>query len=186
MPSKCKFTKEDIIKNALDIVRAKGVDALTARSLAAALGTSPKPIFGLFNGMDEVQAAVLDAAGNLYHTYIRDDIAAGNHPPYKASGMAYIRFAKEEKELFKFLFMRDRTGEVIAENREEIRPLLDMLMHNLGIDEDAAYRLHLEMWLYVHGIATMLATGYLHWDMAFISEALTDAYQGLKYRYTKG
>ncbi len=186
MPPKCKFSKEEIVHAALDTVRAGGVEALTARGLAAALGSSAKPIFGLFSGMEEVLAATLDAAGALYRSYITQDMAAGEYPPYKASGMAYIRFAREEKALFRLLFMRDRTGETVAENREEIRPILDLLMQNLGLDEDTAYFFHLELWVYVHGIATMIATGYLDWDMAFVSRALTDAYLGLKCRYTEG
>ena len=100
--------------------------------------------------------------------------------------MAYIQFAKEEKELFKLLFMRDRTSEKIAENREEVRPMLDIIMKNLQLSEDEAYFFHLESWLYVHGIATMIATNYLDWDIEFIDKALTDAYEGLKYRYTGG
>ena len=44
---------------------------------------------------------------------------------------------------------------------------------------------HLEMWIYVHGIAVMLATSYLEWQEDFISQVLTDAYSGLKYRYCK-
>ena len=35
--------------------------------------------------------------------------------------------------------MRDRTDEKIEENREEIRPILDLIMKNLGIDENEAY-----------------------------------------------
>lgn len=40
MPPKAKFTKEQIIKVALDIVAEKGAQALTAKELGAALGTS--------------------------------------------------------------------------------------------------------------------------------------------------
>ena len=71
-------------------------------------------------------------------------------------------------------------------NKEEIRPLMQLIQQNLGISEDEAYLFHLEMWLYVHGIATMIATSYLDWDDEFISRVLTDAYMGLKYRYTEG
>ena len=39
------------------------------------------------------------------------------------------------------------------------------------------------MWIYVHGIATMLATSFLDWDEAFISRSLTDAYLGLTSRF---
>lgn len=183
MPPKFKFTKADILKAALDITREKGISGLTARALAAKLGCSVKPIFGQFQNMEEVQQEVLTSAKDLYQSYLQKDIPSGKYPPYKASGMSYIRFAKEEKELFKLLFMRDRSGEKIEENKKEIEPLLQMIQKNTGLNEEEAYLFHLEMWLYVHGIATMIATSYLEWDIDFINKVLTDAYMGLKYRY---
>lgn len=186
MPPKFKFTREEIINAALAVTKANGLAGLTARGLAAELGSSAKPIFGLFKNMEEVQNEVIGSANRLYQYYIKSGMADDKYPPYKASGIAYIQFAKDEKELFKLLFMRDRTGEKIEENREEIRPMLDIIMKNLGISEDEAYIFHMELWLYVHGIATMIATNYLEWDIGFIEKALTDAYEGLKYRYTGG
>ena len=186
MPPKFKFTKDEIINAALEVTRTQGKSGLTARALAAELGCSVKPIFGLFKNMEEVQQEVGTAAYELYQKYLLEDMTIGEYPPYKASGMAYTRFAKDEKELFKLLFMRDRSGETIEENREEIRPLIELIKQNLGISEDEAYLFHLEMWLYVHGIATMIATSYLDWDNEFISKVITDAYMGLKYRYTEG
>ena len=183
MPPKFKFTREQIVAAALEVTRKNGITGLTARGLAAELGSSAKPIFGLFQNMEEVQREVVSAANTLYQSYIKKGMADNKFPPYKASGIAYIQFAKEEKELFKLLFMRDRTDEKIEENREEIRPILDLIMKNLGIDENEAYFFHLELWLYVHGIATMIATNYLEWDIEFIDKALTDAYQRLKNRY---
>ena len=183
MPPKFKFTREQIVAAALEVTRKNGITGLTARGLAAELGSSAKPIFGLFQNMEEVQREVVSAANTLYQSYIKKGMADNKFPPYKASGIAYIQFAKEEKELFKLLFMRARTDEKIEENREEIRPRLALIMKNLGIDENEAYFFHLELWLYVHGIATMIATNYLEWDIEFIDKALTDAYQGLKNRY---
>lgn len=186
MPPKFKFTRDEITNAALNVTRKNGISGLTARALAAELGCSAKPIFGLFKNMEEVGQEVFIASDLLYQNYLREDMAKGKYPPYKASGMAYIRFAKEERELFKLLFMRDRSREKIEENKEEIRPLMQLIQQNLGISEDEAYLFHLEMWLYVHGIATMIATSYLDWDDEFISRVLTDAYMGLKYRYTEG
>lgn len=100
--------------------------------------------------------------------------------------MAYIRFEKEEKELFKLLFMCDRTHENIGDDKEERKPLLELIQQKLGLNEESAYLFHLEMWIYVHGIATMLATSYLEWDDEFISRVVTDGYEGLKTRYVKG
>lgn len=186
MPPKIKFTRDEITNAALNVTRKNGISGLTARALAAELGCSVKPIFGLFKNMEEVGQEVFIASDLLYQNYLREDMAKGKYSPYKASGMAYIRFAKEERELFKLLFMRDRSREKIEENKEEIRPLMQLIQQNLGISEDEAYLFHLEMWLYVHGIATMIATSYLDWDDEFISRVLTDAYMGLKYRYTEG
>ena len=186
MPPKFKFTRDEITNAALNVTRKNGISGLTARALAAELGCSVKPIFGLFKNMEEVGQEVFIASDLLYQNYLREDMAKGKYPPDKASGMAYIRFAKEERELFKLLFMRDRSREKIEENKEEIRPLMQLIQQNLGISEDEAYLFHLEMWLYVHGIATMIATSYLDWDDEFISRVLTDAYMGLKYRYTEG
>lgn len=182
MPPKCRFTREEIIQAALDLTAEKGVGALTARGLAQRLGSSAKPIFGLFANMEEVQQEVVKAANLRYQEYLRQDMSAGRYPPYKASGMAYIRFAREQKELFKLLFMRDRTHEEKASG-DELEALLGLIQKNMGLSRDDAYRFHLEMWIYVHGIATMIATAYLEWDMDFISAALTDAYQGLRLRF---
>ena len=180
------FTKKEIVAAALNIVRSAGMSGLTARALAAELGCSVKPIFGLFRSMEEVQQEVLAAANELYQGAIQAGMISGKYPPYKASGMAYIGFAREERELFKLLFMRDRSGERIEEDRESIRLLLELLQKNLGVSKDDAYLFHLEMWVYVHGIATMIATSYLDWDDEFVSRVLTDAYVGLKYRYQEG
>lgn len=182
MPPKCRFTREEIIQVALDLTAEKGVGALTARGLAQRLGSSAKPIFGLFANMEEVQQEVVKAANLRYQEYLRQDMSAGRYPPYKASGMAYIRFAREQKELFKLLFMRDRTHEEKVAG-DELEALLGLIQKNMGLSRDDAYRFHLEMWIYVHGIATMIATAYLEWDMDFISAALTDAYQGLRLRF---
>lgn len=186
MPPKFLFTREQIIAAALKITRESGLSALTARALAAELGCSVKPIFGLFRNMEEVHGAVLAQAYALYEARLQEEMSSGRYPPYKASGMAYIRFAREEKELFRLLFMRNRTGEHIQEDRDSVRPLLELLERNLGLSEDEANLFHLEMWVCVHGIAAMLATSYLDWDEEFASRVVTDVYVGMKYTYQEG
>ena len=127
MPPKVKFTREEIIRAALDIVRETGPEGLTARSLAARLGCSVKPIFGLFRSMEEVQQEVLAAGYRLYGQTIAQAMEAGKYPPYKASGMAYIAFAQQEKPLFRLLFMRDRSHEDASPRLgDDVEPLLDL------------------------------------------------------------
>ena len=186
MPPKFKFTRDEVLRAALDLTREKGMIAVTARGVAERLGCSVKPVFGLFKNMEEVHRAVISSAKALFENYVAETTASGKYPPYKASGMAYIRFAIEERELFKLLYMRDRSHENIQNDAQEIKPILELLKESLGLTEEKASLFHLEMWVYVHGIATMLATSYLDWDIKLTEQVITDAYEGLKYRFTGG
>lgn len=183
MPPKTRITKDDIVKSATDIVRERGIGEINARDIAARLNCSTQPIFSNFNTMNDLFEAVIRNAYDMYRTCIKHEMEKGEFPPYKASGMAYIEFARQEKELFKLLFMCDRKGFPLDENSEEIVEMNRLVQKNLNLSVDEAALFHLEMWIFVHGIATMLATGYLEFDRELISRMLSDSYLGIKKRY---
>lgn len=186
MPRDFLFTKDEIIKVALNLTREKGFGAVSARALGEKLGTSSRPVFSHFSNMEEVQQAIIKAANDLYQTYRKEEMTSGKYVQFKASGMAYIRFAKEEKELFKLLFMRDRSQEIIKDNPQEMDALIELISKQVNISKEEARAFYLEIWAFTHGIAAMIATNYLDWDESFIVRALTDGYEGLKYRYKNG
>ncbi len=182
MPPKIKITKEDIVQTALSLVREGGEGAINARSIAEAMACSTQPIFSNFAGIGELRAAVADAGYALYLDFISREVASGKYPTYKAMGMAYIRFAREEKELFKLLFMRDRTNEAL-DPAADFLSAVDMIAKANGVSREVAERMHLEMWACVHGIGTMLATAFLPLDEEFVSDMLSDVYQGLRAKH---
>lgn len=183
MPRKFFFTKEEIQAAALELTREKGFAAVTARTLGKKLGTTSRPIFSHYATMADVQKAVIEAAEDLYRAYIKREIASGKYTAYKAKGMAYIKFAREEKELFKLLFMRDRSQERTKENPQENDLPTGLIEKQTGIDRASATTFCLEMWAYTHGIAALIATDYLSWDEDLSSRALTDVYEGLKNKH---
>lgn len=183
MPPKVKVTKEDIINAAVDIVREQGAQAINARSIASALNCSTQPVFSNFETMEELRLAVVRKADELHQQYMQQEIASGAYPTYKATGMAYIRFAKEEKQLFQLLYMRDRSAEAIQEE-SALNGEMETIVHDhTGLRSPEAQLFHLEMWAYVHGIATMFATGFLDLEWELVSKMLTDSYQGLRKHY---
>lgn len=111
MPPACRFTREQIVAAALAITRERGFDAVTARAIADTLHSSSKVIFSAFSGMDDLLAATIDAADAQYRAYSADFVRDSADPPYKAVGTAYIRFARNEPNLFQLLYMRDRRRE---------------------------------------------------------------------------
>jgi AcrR family transcriptional regulator len=183
MAPKVKITKEEILSAAVELVRTGGEQSLNARNIASALHCSTQPIFSNFATMEELRYAVLVQADALYRDYIQREIKSGKYPAYKASGMAYIRFAKEEKELFKLLYMRNRDGEAFSVGAEVDSEMEALVQTQTGLSETEAKLFHLEVWAYVHGIATMFATGFLDLDWDLVSRMLTDAYQGMRKQY---
>jgi AcrR family transcriptional regulator len=183
MPPKVKVAKADIVSAALDLLRTGGEASINARSIAGVLGCSTQPIFSNFATMEQLQAAVEAAAYDHYLQFLKQEAESGRYPRYKAFGMAYIRFAYEEKALFRLLFLCDRKGEN-APPTPDFQASVELLQSSLGLSKEAAERMHLQLWFFVHGIGTMLATGFAQPDWEQISALITDVYQGLRARYT--
>ena len=183
MPPKVKITKEDIVKTALELVRKFGVEAINARGIAVALNCSTQPIFSNFETMEKLRAAIVAAAYEVYLSFLKTEAEAGKYPKYKAFGMAYIRFAIEERELFKLLFMRDRNGAAITPT-EDFSASVEMIMKANSISREKAELLHLEMWATVHGIASMSATAFFELPTELISDMISDIYQGLCLKFS--
>ena len=182
MPPKVKISKEEIVQTAMTLVRTSGYQSLNARAIAAALNCSTQPIFSNFATMAELQEAVILAAYDRYVGFLATEAGTGKYPPYKAYGMAYVRFAKEEKELFKLLFMRDRTEEepTLSPDFEES---VQMIMNANQVSHEKASMMHLEIWTCVHGIGVMIATSFLSFEWEMISDMLTDVYMGIRARH---
>ena len=182
MPPKIKITKEDIIKTAVELVRASGDESINARAIASSLHCSTQPVFSNFRTMEQLREAVINTAYEIYLGFIKTEVESEKYPRYKAFGMAYVRFAKEEKELFKLLFMRDRSGGDVAAS-PDFEESVQMIMKANGVTMETARLMHLEVWSCVHGIGTMLATSFLSLEWELISDMLTDVYQGIRARH---
>ena len=185
MAPRVKVTKDDIINTAIDLIRNNGDGAINARAIANALNCSTQPIFSNFDSMEDLEQEVIVGIYNIYATFLKNEAESQKYPIYKAYGMAYIRFAQEERELFKILFMRDRTNEE-ASVSIDFEESVQMIMKSTGLSYEKAQLMHFEMWTCVHGIATMIATSFfaLEWDV--ISQMTSDVYQGVLSRHLDG
>ena len=185
MPPKTAITREKIISAAIDLVRMFGAAALNARLLAKTIGCSTQPLFYQFESMNEIRENVILEAKKVYERYLTREMERGDYPKYKLSGLGYIRFAREEKELFKLLFMRERENSRIPEKDEMTEEIVNNMSEITGLPLDSAKKMHGAMWAFVHGIAAMAATDYLFWEEDVISDMLTKIYRGLLAEYGK-
>ena len=184
MPPKVRITKEDIINTSVELIRENGKSFVNARSIAAALGCSTQPVFSNFATMDELFDSVLKRAHDIYLGFLKREAESGKYPEYKSFGMAYIRFAREERELFKLLFMCDRGGRELVPTTD-YDSSVEMIMSTNGIPKEKAELIHFETWTCVHGIGTMIATSFLELDTDTVSTVLTDVYMGIRARHLR-
>ena len=56
---------------------------------------------------------------------------------------------------------------------------VEVIMKSLNVSEDVARKLHTEMWIFGHGIATMYITNYFDFDFATVSDMYSDVFIGL-------
>lgn len=110
MPPKPRFTREEIVDTALDIVSRKGIEALTARELGEALGSSARPIFTVFRSMEELQQEVRSAAMRRFESYAGRTMPGV--PLFKQGGMQMVLFGAQEPKLYQLLFMRENRSAV--------------------------------------------------------------------------
>jgi len=175
MPPKPKFTKEEIITAALELVSEEGMQALTARELGARLGSSARPIFTVFNSMEEVQEEVRTAALKRFESYAEK--AVEYTPVFKQVGVQMILFAMEEPKLYQLVFMSENTGAAdfdgIAHQLGDVAGLcVDVIRRNYGLREPEARKLFEHMWFYTFGIGALCATGMCRFSLEEIGQML--------------
>ena len=189
MPPKPKFTKEEIVAAALELVSEKGIEALTARELGARLGSSARPIFTVFNSMEEVQEEVRAAALKRFESYAEK--AMHYTPVFKQVGMQMILFATEEPKLYQLVYMSENAGvtdfEGIAQRLGDVAQLcVDVIQRDYGLSEKDSKALFEHVWIYTFGIGALCATGMCRFSQDEIIQMLGKDFMGMLFYAKSG
>ncbi|MEQ2611040.1 TetR/AcrR family transcriptional regulator [Eubacterium ventriosum] len=174
MPPKVKITKDAILKSAFNLTRKYGLDYVTAKSIAKDLHCSTQPIYWVFENMENLRKEIVVESNNLYNIYFHKKHE--NLHPLKAVGVNYILFAQEEPNLFKLLFMTDREKDIsifkstLDDNKIEY---LSMIKEIYDFNDEQANQYYVSMWIFSHGIATMLVSDLTAFTTEEISKLLT-------------
>lgn len=182
MPPKAKFTRDEIIDVALDIVRENGIEAITARELGKRLNASSRPIFTVFENMEEVQQEVILKVKSMYSEYIRT--SKNYFPEFKKIGMLMIQFAIDEPKLFQLLFMREPKeprdyNEMIDDLGTEVSYCIEVIQKDYGLDEAMAKKLFEQLWLHAYSISVLCAIKSCTFTEQEISQKLGEVFAGM-------
>ena len=174
MAPRNKYTREEMVEAAVRVVRKNGIDALTAKALAGELGVSTQPIFTCFHTIEEAKHEVREAAVRVYDSYVTAGLQM--QPPFFGVGMQYIRFANEEPQLYRLLFL-PTNGEKNHGVMDALHHSQDLLRESLQntyrIDAQTADLYFRDMWFVVHSLATLIVTGGCQYSEQEMGEILT-------------
>ena len=189
MPPKPKFTKEEIVTAALELVSEKGIEALTARELGAKLGSSARPVFTVFSSMEDVQEEVRAAALKRFESYAEK--AMHYTPVFKQVGMQMILFAMEEPKLYQLVYMSENVGatdfEGITQRLGDVAQLcVDVIQRDYDLSEKDAKALFEHVWIYTFGIGALCATGMCRFSQEEIIQMLGQDFMAMLFYAKSG
>ncbi|MCR5107933.1 MAG: TetR family transcriptional regulator [Lachnospiraceae bacterium] len=161
MARKEQITKEVIIEGAFDLLRKQGIEMVTARKLASHIGCSTQPIFRVYENMDALNEELFEKARNYYEEFYIN-FKKESAIPFVDLGMSYIRFAREEINIFKLLFMTqhnsDNTMYDLINGKDKGFVIKELKrVHNLNMDK--ASSLFMKIFIFIHGMACMSTNG---------------------------
>ncbi len=182
MPPKPKFTKEEIVQTALEVVSQKGVEALTAKELGDALGSSARPIFTVFNSMKEVQDEVRAAAMHRFESFAEQKLP--NMPLFKQVGMQMVLFGAKEPKLYQLLFMQENRNavsfdDVFGELGPTAETCIQSIQEEHHMSEAEAKLLFENVWIYTFGIGALCATRMCQFSERKLGEMLSTEFQAM-------
>lgn len=182
MPPKPKFTKDEIVQTALTVVSRKGVEALTAKELGDALGSSARPIFTVFNSMKEVQAAVRAAAMRRFECFAEQKLPG--MPLFKQVGMQMILFGAQEPKLYQLLFMQENRNAVSFDDvfgalGPTAEACIGLIRTEYGLSEQEAKLVFEHVWLYTFGVGALCATRVCHFSEEKLGQMLSIEFQAM-------
>lgn len=182
MPPKPKFTKEEIVQTALEIVSQKGVEALTAKELGDALGSSARPIFTVFNSMKEVQEEVRAAAMHRFERFAEQKLP--DMPLFKQVGMQMVLFGAKEPKLYQLLFMQENRNavsfdDVFGELGPTAETCIGLIREEYGMSVEQAKLLFENVWIYTFGVGALCATRVCRFSEERLGRMLSTEFQAM-------
>ena len=186
MPAIKKVSREDIIDAAVEVLREGGFSAVNARSVAQKLGCSTQPIYFSFHNMSELKLALTERAIEMHKKRVRDSLRAceGTDTRYSSYGMGFVRFAAEEKQLFRWLYLEGRqSGPYSADVLYS--EIIGVVVDEFGYSEEVARRFHRDMLYFTYGLAILANTDHLNLTEYELREAFRREFRALTAIYGK-
>ena len=111
-------------------------------------------------------------------------IHEGNDSRYSSYGMGFVKFAAEEKQLFRWLYPE---GEQLGPYQNDVlfSEVITVIADEFGYSEEVARRFHQDMVYFTYGLSILANTDHLHLTELELREAFCREFRALIAIYAK-
>ncbi|WP_248621640.1 TetR/AcrR family transcriptional regulator [Enterococcus cecorum] len=181
------YTKDQILKAAHEVVLESGFEKFTARNVAKKMGISTQPIYLEFKNMEDLKRTLLqkietDLTRKFMSQPITGDLIVD-------APVHYVEFALKKPKLFKALFVDPKGGgPIMYEYSVEFYKELSKQSRCFGkLPKEDFELLHLEAWIVVNGLITMLLAGIITLTreelIELVQQLIEDISEGKKFKF---
>ena len=180
MAGRSVIEKKDLLKVAVKMVEKEGIESINARDLAKNAGISTKPIYRIYNSLEELKTDVNNIIKKEYDEFIMKRV--DNKNALITVCVAYVEFAYMHKNYFKCMFLSNNLNwtninDVLNEKWNQSTIINLVNKHSLSFEE--AKTLFMNVWLYANGLATLIACNDLIMDRKEILIRIVKIYKEL-------
>ena len=178
MPPIPKISKDMIINSSLEIIKAEGIENLNVRNIANSLNCSTQPIMYHYKNMDILKDELYTKVDQYHSEYLMNK---SDNNPLLSIGLQYIKFAKEEPNLFKFLFQSDKFSNfnleyLINNNENGLQDIFNIIQKETNLNIKEIKEMFTILFIIAHGIASLLANNSITYDEKYFKKVLATSF----------
>ena len=182
MPPIPKISKDMIIDSSLNIIKIEGIESLNVRNIANKLNCSTQPIMYHYKNMDILKDELYTKVDQYHSEFL---MKQSDDNPLLSIGIQYIRFAKEEPYLFKFLFQSDKFSnfnleDLINNNENGLQEIFNIIRQATNMNMEDIKEMFTILFITAHGIASLLANNSITYDEKYFKKVLVTSFNKAK------
>ena len=159
------YTRENIIDAAIALIREQGWAQVTTRKIARRMGSSTMPIYSHVKSVDELEHEIRARVRSMLKEF---QLRSYTDQPLLNLAFGYVVFARDEKQLFRFLYL-DSPDLLESGNLSGMK---ESFLEQFGKDspvgaalsamEEAGEEAMIQnTWIFTHGLAMLVNSGSL-------------------------
>jgi AcrR family transcriptional regulator len=160
MPPKQRFTPQDIIEAAFQVVRKQGWEGFSARTIANELKSSTRPIYDYFNSMENIEAEVVKKILAHFVDFLSKERTGDK---WLDQALGYVLFAAEEKHLFRCINDEKHTPfqrQFARHHWVELGEALSEDQRFKNISAESKHKVRAARWVMIHGLSFLISNGW--------------------------